>query len=105
MNTGRPVFTQVSDVLIQQLDALRRRATLCPGASRDALPRPVPRDGFAQTTFRESLRDIVCLRYCPQRYAMGIRGNITRTNLAYANEFRDWRVYEALGQILIPQSL
>ena len=57
---------------------------------------------FAQITFRESLRDIeACLRHCPQRYAMGIRGNITRTNLAYANEFRDWRVYEALGQVLI----
>lgn len=32
---------------------------------------------------------------------MGIRGNITRTNLAYANEHRDWRVYEALGHVLI----
>jgi len=32
---------------------------------------------------------------------MGIRGNITRTNLAYANEHRDWRVYEALGEVLI----
>jgi transposase len=32
---------------------------------------------------------------------MGIRGNVTRTNLAYANENRDWRVYEALGHILI----
>ena len=32
---------------------------------------------------------------------MGIRGNVTRTNLAYAHEFRDWRVYEALGEVLI----
>ena len=57
---------------------------------------------FAQITFRESLRDIeACLRGCTHRYAMGIRGNITRTNLAYANEHRDWRVYEALAQILI----
>jgi hypothetical protein len=32
---------------------------------------------------------------------MGVRGNITRTNLAYANEHRDWRVYEALAQLLI----
>lgn len=55
---------------------------------------------FAQITFRESLRDIeACLRGCAHRYAMGIRGNITRTNLAYANEHRDWRVYEALAQI------
>ena len=57
---------------------------------------------FAQITFRESLRDIeACLRGCTHLYAMGIRGNITRTNLAYANEFRHWRVYEALGQLLI----
>ena len=57
---------------------------------------------FAQITFRESLRDIeACLLGCAHRYAMGIRGNITRTNLAYANERRDWRVFEALGQILI----
>ena len=57
---------------------------------------------FAQITFRESLRDIeACLRGCAHLYAMGIRGNITRTNLAYANEHRDWRVYEALGQVLI----
>jgi len=57
---------------------------------------------FAQITFRESLRDIeACLRGCAHLYAMGIRGNITRTNLAYANEYRDWRVYEALAQVLI----
>jgi len=47
-----------------------------------------------------------CLSYilmelCSHLYAMGIRGNITRTNLAYANEHRDWRVYQALAQILI----
>jgi hypothetical protein len=57
---------------------------------------------FAQITFRESLRDIeACLRGCSHLYAMGLRGNITRTNLAYANERRDWRVYEALAQVLI----
>jgi len=57
---------------------------------------------FAQITFRESLRDIeACLKGCSHLYAMGVRGNITRTNLAYANEHRDWRVYEALAQILI----
>ena len=57
---------------------------------------------FAQITFRQSLRDIeACLRGSPHLYAMGIRGNITRTNLAYANESRNWRVYEALAQIMI----
>lgn len=32
---------------------------------------------------------------------MGIRGNVTRTNLAYANSHRDWRVYEAMAHVPI----
>ena len=57
---------------------------------------------FAQITFRESLRDIeACLSGCRHLYAMGIQGNLTRTNLAYANEHRDWRVYADLAQVLI----
>jgi len=57
---------------------------------------------FAQLTFRESLRDIeACLRKSPHLYGMGVRGNITRTNLAYANLHRDWRGYEALAHVLI----
>ena len=56
-------------------------------------------------TFRESLRDIeACLRGSPHLYAMGIRGNVTRTNLAYANEHRNWRLYEALAQVLIAKA-
>ena len=57
---------------------------------------------FAQLTYRESLRDIeACLRGNSHLHAMGIRGNITRTNLAYANQHRDWEVYEALAHVLI----
>jgi hypothetical protein len=60
---------------------------------------------FAQITFRESLRDIeACLKGCSHLYGMGVRGNVTRTNLAYANEYRDWRVYEALAQVLISKA-
>lgn len=60
---------------------------------------------FAQITFRDSLRDIEsCLRGCKHLYSMGIRGNITRTNLAYANEHRDWRVYQALAHSLIEKA-
>jgi len=58
---------------------------------------------FAQLTFRESLRDIeACLRsQANLLYAMGIRRLVTRTNIAYANEFRNWRVYFDLAQVLI----
>lgn len=42
---------------------------------------------FAQLTYRESLRDIeACLNAQPNKlYHMGIKGNVTRTNLAHAN--------------------
>jgi len=58
---------------------------------------------FAQLTYRESLRDIEsCLRAMRTRlYHMGIRGNISRSTLAYANETRDWRIYSDFAQILI----
>ncbi len=58
---------------------------------------------YAQLTYRESLRDIIiCLSARSQRqYRMGFRGRLTRTNLAYANEKRDWRVFAAVAEVLI----
>jgi hypothetical protein len=58
---------------------------------------------FGQLTYRESLRDIVaCLRSKPNLlYHLGFRGHVSRTNLAYANHHRDWRLFEALAQILM----
>lgn len=103
MNTGRLVFTQVMDVLDpKQLTRCIDRYPM-PRASKGMTARDqFLAMAFAQITFRESLRDIeACLRGCSHLYAMGIRGNITRTNLAYANEHRHWRVYEALAQVLI----
>jgi len=103
MNAGRLIFTQVLDLLdrkefqrCMQLHPMQRSSRGM--TARDQFLAMA----FAQITFRESLRDIeACLRGCTHLYAMGIRGNITRTNLAYANEYRDWRVYEALAQVLI----
>jgi hypothetical protein len=58
---------------------------------------------FAQLTHRESLRDIeACLQSRSHRaYHMGIRGQVTRTNLAYANEQRDWRVFAEIAAVLM----
>jgi hypothetical protein len=58
---------------------------------------------FAQLTYRESLRDIeACLLAQPAKlYHLGIRGNVTRSNLADANESRDWRIYCEFAQALI----
>ena len=61
---------------------------------------------FAQLTYRESLRDIeCCLRAMKAKlYHMGIRGKISRSTIADANENRDWRIYCDFAQILIHQA-
>jgi hypothetical protein len=58
---------------------------------------------FAQLTYRQSLRDIAgCLQAQPSKlYQMDFRGNVTRSNLADANEGRDWRIYAEFAQSLI----
>jgi hypothetical protein len=58
---------------------------------------------FGHLTGRESLRDIVtCLVARPGlQYRLGFRGRLTRTNLAYANEHRDWRVFAEVAQLLM----
>ena len=58
---------------------------------------------FAQITHRESLRDIeICLRSQNKKlYHMGIRGKVSRSTLADANEKRDWRIYAEFAQNLI----
>jgi len=61
---------------------------------------------FAQLTYRESLRDIeACLRSRKEKlYHLGIRGRVSRSTLAEANEKRDWRMYVDFCQILISQA-
>ncbi|MBU0712363.1 IS4 family transposase [bacterium] len=58
---------------------------------------------FAQLSYRESLRDInACLNAQPNKlYHMGIRGNMSISNLSRANEKRDWRIYADFAHILI----
>jgi len=104
MNQGRLVFTQITDRIyradlqrcVSKYPMPRRSRSF---SARDHLLAMI----FAQLTFRESLRDIeACLdRARSLRFGMGIRGRVTRTNLAYANENRDWRIFAELSQILI----
>ncbi len=58
---------------------------------------------FAQLTYRESLRDIeACLRSVGGKlYHMGLRGKVSRTTLADANESHDWRIFADFAQVLI----
>jgi hypothetical protein len=61
---------------------------------------------FAQLTYRESLRDIeVCLRTKSKKlYHLGIRGRISRSTLADANNKRDWRIFRDLAHFLIGEA-
>ena len=61
---------------------------------------------FAQLTYRESLRDIeICLRAIGKKlYHIGIRSKISKSTLAYANDTRDWRIYQDFGILLITEA-
>ena len=61
---------------------------------------------FAQLTFRESLRDIeVCLAALGRKtYHMGLRGRVTRSTLADANDQRDCRIWSDFAYVLIDRA-
>ncbi|MCH8038240.1 MAG: DUF4372 domain-containing protein, partial [Proteobacteria bacterium] len=104
MYAGRIVFAQLIDHL--PLHAFRRCVQRYGGhykvQSFSCLDQYLCM-AFAQLTYRESLRDIeACLRAQNSKlYHMGIRGNVSRSTLADANESRDWRIYADFAQTLI----
>lgn len=104
MHTGRFIFSQLLDLLsryefnkcVSRYDGNRRVRTFsCWDQFLVML--------FAQLTYRESLRDIEsCLRAMPrQLYHLGIRGIISRSTLADANENRPWRIWSDFAMVLI----
>jgi len=107
MNTGRTIFSQIMDFL--PLHEFRKRIKRYRGnykvKSFSCLDQFFCM-AFAQLTYRESLRDIeACLRSMQNKlYHMGIRGGVSRNNLAHANENRDWRIYADFAQVLIHQA-
>jgi len=103
MHQGRLIFSQIMDTFHRQEFQRCVAKYPMPRASRSFSARDqLLSMAFAQLTHRESLRDIeACLVGNPNLYAMGIRGKPTRTNVAYANKHRDWRVYEDFAQRLV----
>ena len=107
MNSGRLVFVQLTSYL--PIKAFRRCVKRYRGnykVQSFSCWDQFLCMAFAQLTFRESLRDIEsCLRSLQGKlYSMGIRGRISRSTLADANEKRDWRIYADFAQILIHQA-
>ena len=104
MNTGKTVFAQIMDFL--PMHEFRKSVQRYGGnykVRNFSCWDQFLCMGFAQLTFRESLRDIeACLRAVPTKlYHMGIRGRVSRSTLADANEKRDWRIYADFAQVLI----
>jgi len=107
MNTGRTIFSQIMDFLpLREFrKCIKRYRGNYKVKSFSCLDQFLCM-AFAQLTYRESLRDIeACLRSMQNKlYHMGIRGGVSRNNLANANETRDWRIYADFAQVLIHQA-
>lgn len=56
---------------------------------------------FAHLTHRESLRDLATCLQTRRSYHAGFRSRATRTNIAYANQHRDWRIFAAVAEVLM----
>lgn len=107
MNTQTSVFAQIMSFL--PLDEFRKCVRRYQGDYRVRRFSCLDQFfclAFAQLTYRESLRDIVsCLQTMRSRlYHMGIRGRVSRSNLAHANETRDWRIFADFASVLIAEA-
>jgi len=104
MNTGKTIFAQVMEHL--PLSAFRKCVQRYRGDYKAKTFSCLDQFlvmAFAQLSYRESLRDIeACLQAMRSKlYHMGIRGGISRNNLAHANETRDWHIWADFAQVLI----
>jgi len=104
MYIGKLIFSQVMDFI--PIHIFRRCVTRYRGNSNVKSFTCLDQFlcmAFAQITYRESLRDIeACLRAQSHKvFHMGIRGKVSRSTLADANEERDWRIYADLAITLI----
>ena len=104
MNTGRTIFSQLMEHLPHK--EFQRCVERYRGDARHrgfSCWDQFLAMGFAQLTYRESLRDVeACLEAVGGKaYHMGFRGRVTRSTLADANETRDWRIFADFAQHLI----
>ena len=107
MNHGKTIFSQVMDFLPKKI--FRRCVDRYQGNYKVRYFSCFDQFlcmAFAQLTYRESLRDIECCLRAFQKklYHMGIRGKVSKSTLADANENRDWRIYSDFAQVLIHQA-
>jgi len=104
MNTGKTIFSQIMEFLpLYEFHKCIQRYHGDYKVKSFSCTDQFLCMAFAQLTYRESLRDIeACLRsMCSKLYHMGIRGQVSRSTLADANDNRDWHIYADFAQVLI----
>ena len=107
MQAGRSVFSQLMDFVPRyEFDKCVARYGGDKHVRRLSCYAQFQIMGFAQLTYRESLRDIeACLNAVGSKlYHTGIRHPIPKSTLAEANEKRDWRIFGDFAQVLIAQA-
>ena len=107
MQEGRSVFSQLMDFVPKyEFDKCVRRYGGDKHIRKLSCYAQFQIMGFAQLTYRESLRDIeACLKAVGSKlYHTGIRRHVPKSTLAEANEKRDWQIFGDFAQILMAQA-
>jgi hypothetical protein len=107
MNTGKYVFSQVTEFLpvndfIKCVNKYDGNYKIKHFSCWNQLMCMI----FGQLANRESLSDlIICLESQRSKwYHLGMGTGISKSNLAYANEHRDWQIFAEFAYILIAQA-
>jgi hypothetical protein len=107
MNTGKYIFAQVTDFLsandfIKCIGRFNGNYQIKHFTCWNQLMCML----FGQLSNRESLSDLViCLQSQRSKwYHLGMGTGISKSNLAYANENRDWRIFAEYAYVLIAQA-
>jgi len=104
MNQGRYVFSQLTDFLPSRMfDRCIKHYGGNRWVKHFTCWNQLMCMMFGQLSGRESLRDLLVSisAHKPKFYHLGFGKNVSRSNLAKANEQRNYRIYEELAQALI----
>jgi hypothetical protein len=107
MNSGKYVFAQLTDFLPRrQFDAIVNKYNGNHYVKHFTCWNHMLCMMFGQLGNRESLSDLViCIdAHKAKSYHLGLGINISKNNLAKANEHRDWRIYAEYAYLLISQA-
>src|SRR5690606_27124600 len=104
MNSGKYVFSQIVEILPKRsfdriVDKYQGNKYVKHFSCWNQLLCMV----FGQLTHRESLRDllVVIRAHSSKSYHLGLGKKVSRSNLAKANENRDFRIFEEYAYLLI----